>query len=60
MLKKRKKNHLDKSPSSDLSILFLKFTEGYLITDHQKIYLRSEIKIDTKNYGKNHFNLLTG
>jgi hypothetical protein len=36
-----------------LSLLFsLKFTEGYLITDHQMTYQKSKIKIDTKNYRK--------
>jgi hypothetical protein len=37
----------------------LKFTEGHLIIDHLKIYPRSEIKIDIKNHGKSHCNLLT-
>jgi hypothetical protein len=36
---------------------FLKFTEGHLIADYQKIYPRSKIKTDTKNHEKSHFNL---
>jgi hypothetical protein len=29
---------------------FLKFTEGHLIIDHQKIYPKSESKMDTQNH----------
>jgi hypothetical protein len=44
-----------------LELLFsLKFTEGHLIADHQKIYPRSKIKTNTKNHEKSHFNLTTG
>jgi len=40
---------------------FLKFTEGHLIIDHQKIYPKSESKMDTKNHEKkNHFSLTMG
>jgi len=39
---------------------FLKFTEGHLIADNQKIYPRSKIKTDIKNHEKSHFNLTTG
>jgi len=50
---KKKTIFLDESSSFDLSLLFsLKFTEGHLITDHQKIYPRSKIKTDTKNHEK--------
>ena len=31
---------------------FLKFTEGHLIADRQKIYPKSESKMDTKNHEK--------
>ena len=34
--------------------------KGHLITNYQKIYPRSEIKINSKNHGKSHFNLSTG
>jgi hypothetical protein len=46
---------LDKALSFNLSIL--KFTEGHLITCHQMKYPRLEIKIDTRNYRQNNFNL---
>jgi hypothetical protein len=43
-----------------LSLLFsLKLTEGHLIAYHQKIYPKSESKMDTKNHEKNHFSLTT-
>jgi hypothetical protein len=55
-----KTNFLDESSSFDLRILFsLKFTEGHLIADHQKIYPRLKVKTDTKNHEKSHFNLTT-
>jgi hypothetical protein len=44
-----------------LRLLFsLKFTEGHLIADRQKIYPWSKITTDTKNHEKSHFNLTTG
>jgi hypothetical protein len=50
---KKKTIFLDESSSFDLSVLFsLKFTEGHLITDHQKIYPRLKIKTNTKNHEK--------
>jgi hypothetical protein len=60
--KKKKTIFLDESSSFDLSLLFsLKFTESHLIIDHQKIYPKSESKMDTKNHEKkNHFSLTTG
>jgi hypothetical protein len=51
--KKKKTIFLDESSSFDLSLLFsLKFTESHLIIDHQKIYPKSESKMDTKNHEK--------
>jgi hypothetical protein len=59
--KKKKTIFLDESSSFDLSLLFsLKFTKGHLIIDHQKIYPKSEFKMDTKNHGKSHFKLTMG
>jgi hypothetical protein len=44
-----------------LSLLFsLKFTEGHLIADREKIYSRLKIKIDIKNHEKSHFKLTMG
>ena len=44
-----------------LSLLFsLKLTEGHLIAYHQKIYPKSESKMDTKNKKKSHFSLTMG
>ena len=49
--KKRKQSFLMNPQVFDLSLLFsLKFTEGHLIIDHQKIYPKSESKMDTKNH----------
>ena len=57
----KKTNFLDKSLSFDLSLLFsLKFTEGHLIVDREKIYPRSKIKTDIKNHEESHFNLTMG
>jgi len=51
--KKEKQPFLEKSSSFDLRLLFsLKFTEGHLIADRQKIYPWSKIKTDTKNHEK--------
>ena len=59
--KKEKQPFLEKSSSFGLRLLFsLKFTEGHLIADRQKIYPWSKVKTDTKNHEKSHFNLTTG
>ena len=59
--KKNKTVFLDESSSFDLSLLFsFKFTEGHLIADHQKIYPKSEFKVDTKNHEKVILNPTTG
>jgi hypothetical protein len=58
---KKKTIFLDESSSFDLSLLFsLKFTEGHLIADREKIYPRSKIKTDIKNHEKSHFKLTMG
>jgi hypothetical protein len=51
----KKKTFLVKAWVLTLSSFFF-----HLITDYQKIYLRLEIKINTKNHEKSHFNLSTG
>jgi hypothetical protein len=59
--KKRKQSFLMNPQVFDLSLLFsLKFTEGHLIVDREKIYPRSKIKTDIKNHEKSHFKLTTG
>jgi hypothetical protein len=58
--KKRKLSFLMNPQVLTRAFCFLKFTEGHLIADHQKIYPRSKIKTDTKNHEKSHFNLPTG
>jgi len=58
--KKKKQSFLIKPQVLTWTSCFLKSTEGHLITDHQMICPRSKIKIDTKNHGKSHFNLMTG
>jgi len=63
LMLKKKTIFLDESSSFDLSLLFsLKFTEGHLIADRQKIYPKSEFKMDTKNHErkKSHFSFTTG
>jgi hypothetical protein len=60
VLKKRKQSFLMNPQVLTWAFCFLKSTEGYLIAGHQKIYLRSKIKTDTKNHEKSHFNLTTG
>ena len=57
---KKKKTFLDKAWVLTLASCFWNSQKGHLITDYQKIYPRSKIKIDTKNHGKSLFNLLTG
>jgi len=58
---KKKTIFLAESSSFDLSLLFsLKFTEGHLIADREKIYPRSKIKTDIKNHEKSHFKLTMG
>jgi len=48
----KKKIFLDKTWVLTLASCFWNSQEGHLITDYQKIYPRSEIKINTKNHGK--------
>ena len=52
-VKKKKKQSFLMSPQVLTWVFcFLKFTEGHLIIDHQKIYPKSESKMDTKNHEK--------
>jgi len=61
MLKKRRETtFLDKAWVLTLTSCFWNLQKDHFIIDHQKIYPRSEIKINTKNHGKSHFNLSTG
>jgi len=53
--KKRKQSFLMNPQVLTWAFSFLKFIEGHLITDHQKIYPRSKIKTDTKNHEKKSF-----
>jgi hypothetical protein len=61
-VKNKKKNNLSWWILKFLTWIFcfLKFTEGHLIIDHQKIYPRPKIKIDKKKTEKSYFNLATG
>jgi hypothetical protein len=58
--KKGKQSFLMNPQVLTWAFCFLKFTEGHLIVDHQKIYPWSKIKTDIKNHEKSHFNLTTG
>jgi hypothetical protein len=53
--KKRKQSYLMNPQVLTWALCFLKFTEGHLITDPQKIYPKSEFKMDTKNNEKKSF-----
>jgi hypothetical protein len=50
--KKRKQSFLMNPQVLTRAFCFLKFTEGHLIADHQKICPKSESKMDTKNHKK--------
>jgi hypothetical protein len=50
--KKRKQSFLMNPQVLTWAFCFLKFTEGHLIIGHQKIYPKSESKMDTKNHEK--------
>jgi len=49
---KKKQSFLIKPQVLTWTSCFLKSTEGHLITDQQKIYPKSEFKVDTKNHEK--------